>query len=245
MKKMTGLEICLILIGIVVIAASYIFSEQLQENERKRNTLTEQDTKEITEETVRQQVEMAVMDMIDETVEKTEARLDKISNEKIMAISGYSDNVMEEIHKNHDEVLFLYNMLTDKEKAIKNTVQDVEAVKQTVKKMAANTIPVSQSMPQSAPMPAKQVKQPRQNPMSGPAPAPKRKEPMPTKGEQNGRQVSAPKKAENMDNLNNNEKILALHKRGMTIIEIAKTLGLGMGEVRLVIDLFEANRNKG
>ncbi|MCH5271191.1 MAG: hypothetical protein J1E83_10640 [Lachnospiraceae bacterium] len=40
-------------------------------------------------------------------------------------------------------------------------------------------------------------------------------------------------------NSNNNEKILRLHNEGKSNIAIAKELGLGVGEVKLVIDLFE------
>lgn len=46
-----------------------------------------------------------------------------------------------------------------------------------------------------------------------------------TKGKDNGR--------------NSNERILELHKAGKSNMAIAKELGLGLGEVKLVIDLFE------
>jgi len=42
-----------------------------------------------------------------------------------------------------------------------------------------------------------------------------------------------------MGGLNNNEKILELHNKGKSNMAIAKELGLGMGEVKLVIDLYE------
>ena len=38
---------------------------------------------------------------------------------------------------------------------------------------------------------------------------------------------------------NSNEEILRLHKEGKSNVAIAKELGLGVGEVKLVIDLFE------
>ena len=38
---------------------------------------------------------------------------------------------------------------------------------------------------------------------------------------------------------NSNERILELHKAGKSNMAIAKELGLGIGEVKLVIDLFE------
>ncbi len=37
---------------------------------------------------------------------------------------------------------------------------------------------------------------------------------------------------------NQNERILELHNAGKSNVEIAKELGLGVGEVKLVIDLF-------
>ena len=38
----------------------------------------------------------------------------------------------------------------------------------------------------------------------------------------------------------NKEKILTLHQEGKSNMAIAKSLGLGIGEVKLIIDLFES-----
>ena len=43
---------------------------------------------------------------------------------------------------------------------------------------------------------------------------------------------------EEMEKLNSNDRILALYRQGKSSVDIAKTLGLGVGEVKLVIDLF-------
>jgi DNA-binding NarL/FixJ family response regulator len=40
-------------------------------------------------------------------------------------------------------------------------------------------------------------------------------------------------------NENNNDRILRLHKEGYSNVDIAKELGLGVGEVKLVINLFK------
>ena len=39
--------------------------------------------------------------------------------------------------------------------------------------------------------------------------------------------------------INSNERILELHKAGKSNMAIARELGLGLGEVKLVIDLYE------
>ena len=40
-------------------------------------------------------------------------------------------------------------------------------------------------------------------------------------------------------NGNNNERILAMHRLGRSNMAIARELGLGVGEVKLVIDLYQ------
>ena len=42
-----------------------------------------------------------------------------------------------------------------------------------------------------------------------------------------------------LGSMNNNDRILALHKEGKSNMAIAKELDLGVGEVKLVLDLFK------
>ena len=44
------------------------------------------------------------------------------------------------------------------------------------------------------------------------------------------------------ENGNNNEKILEMSRAGKSNMGIAKTLGIGTGEVKLVVDLFKGGR---
>lgn len=43
-----------------------------------------------------------------------------------MAVSEYSDTVLQEIHKNHEEAMFLYDMLNNKHANIKDTVSKMD-----------------------------------------------------------------------------------------------------------------------
>jgi len=45
-----------------------------------------------------------------------------------------------------------------------------------------------------------------------------------------------------LDDANQNQVILDLYNEGKSIMEIAKVLGKGQGEVKLVIDLFQGAR---
>ena len=40
------------------------------------------------------------------------------------------------------------------------------------------------------------------------------------------------------ENMNHNQRILDMYRKGKTDVDIAKELGLGVGEVKLVIGLF-------
>jgi len=210
---MTVLEIFMIIIGLVVIILSFIFSEHL---EAKKDDVdnsgyidNEIDIRSISKEALKEQVEEEVDNYVEDTIEKTEASLDKLMNEKILAINEFSRDVLDDIKKNHEEVIFLYNMLSDKEKVVKNTVKDVEAVKVSLTKIKEEEI----------------VKIEKQNP------------------EIKKVQKSSPIKASNVKQLtNNNDMILELYEKGMSNIQIAKELGLGIGEVRLVIDLFKTRK---
>ena len=64
----------------------------------------------------------------EDTINLTEDDLSKLSNEKIMAVSEFSDQILEKINRNHEEVVFLYKMLNDKEKEIKETVKEASVV---------------------------------------------------------------------------------------------------------------------
>ena len=55
----------------------------------------------------------------EDTIVKTDDYLSKLSNEKIMAVSEYSDQILEKIARNHEEVVFLYNILNHKEKSLR------------------------------------------------------------------------------------------------------------------------------
>lgn len=63
--------------------------------------------------------------------------MERVANEKIMAVNEYSDTVLEEINKNHKEVTFLYDMLNDKHDTLMTDIgqanQIAEEIRQTVR----------------------------------------------------------------------------------------------------------------
>ncbi|SDB39145.1 hypothetical protein SAMN02910263_01893 [Butyrivibrio sp. INlla16] len=83
------------------------------------------------------QIDEMLDDCMEEAINKAERAMDRVTNEKMSAISEYSDTVMNDIHKNHDEVVFMYDMLNDKHKNLKNTVSEANRATKEVKEAEA------------------------------------------------------------------------------------------------------------
>lgn len=145
---MTILEIILLAAGALLIAASFFFPEK-EENTSIENidSLVREEVKASIEqesENMRRHVEDVVDEAVSYAEEKTERTLERITNEKIMAVNEYSDTVLEEINKNHKEVMFLYDMLNDKQKNLKNTVNEASEAAREVQKTTEELKAVSQ-----------------------------------------------------------------------------------------------------
>ena len=124
---MGTVAIVLIVIGIICVIISIIL--RITDNKEQADTasyVSDYDSaKQVS------QVSKAIDDIIEKKMqdieEKTEASLDKISNTKILEMNEYADNVLKEINRNHNEVMFMYDMLNEKDKEIKTTVKSVNA----------------------------------------------------------------------------------------------------------------------
>ena len=122
----------------------------------------------------------------------------------------------------------------DKEEEIKNTVRDVENVKKSVNQLAKEN---EQAVQKERDIIAMRESEAR---MDGELAKANRTE---EKSDTEQSEVTVIQETEGSSEENNNNKILELYKDGFTNIEIAKMLNLGMGEVRLVIDLYK-NRTR-
>lgn len=124
---MGTVAIVLIVIGIICVIISIILGiTDNKEQDDNASYVSDYDSaKQVS------QVSKAIDDIIEKKMqdieEKTEASLDKISNTKILEMNEYADNVLKEINRNHNEVMFMYDMLNEKDKEIKTTVKSVNA----------------------------------------------------------------------------------------------------------------------
>lgn len=224
---MTGMEIVLLILGAVIFAASFMIPESKGKLDEKTLELGEEKVKEIINGQMKDAKER-LQDAVDETlsnaVEKSERSLERVSNEKITAVSEFSETVLEDIHKSHQEVMFLYDMLQDKQKNLKETAKEVDRTSAIAKEAKNELENAAKQIQEDANLTAIPFEKSE-----------------PVEGQDGNRESSVlPAVDELLDEgINNNEKILEMHKQGKSNVAIAKELGLGVGEVNLVIDLFE------
>lgn len=125
---MSWMEVALLVLGIGVFGVSFMLPGSKEKESDEQNIDNELIKSLIEKEigNVKQRVNEVVDETIEYAVEKTERASERISNEKIMAINDYSETVLADINKSHQEVMFLYDMLNDKHKNIKETVKHVD-----------------------------------------------------------------------------------------------------------------------
>ncbi len=133
---MSVTEIVLIAIGVVVFLLGYLMPARKKDMDEEVQLISEDEVRKMVSAEV-EHVKGKIADIVEETVsysiEKTERAMERVTNEKIMAINEYSDTVLEEIHKNHKEVVFLYDMLNDKHDKLMEAVSEATQISDDVK----------------------------------------------------------------------------------------------------------------
>ena len=122
-------EIVLLIAGGIIFILSFLIPEKKGEVSAQSKDLAKEEIADMVSremESIRGQVDGVLEEAVTYAMEKTERSLERLSNEKIMAVNEYSDTVLSEIHKNHEEAMFLYDMLNSKHTNLKNTVSEID-----------------------------------------------------------------------------------------------------------------------
>lgn len=233
---MTGVAWILLLIGVVFMIGSFFVTEKLSPSELNQIAeLSEEELKRIIDRGLKNaetRIEDAIDEQVDQSSEKVDRSLEKVTNDKIMAISEYSDTVIESMNKTHNEIMFLYSMLNDKHTELTGMAADLQ-------RLAADV----RSLEEKAPLTAPQAASERATAVSAASAV----TPVSVETADTTERETAAAPAEQKEEMPETEEtkqeglhaeILKLKKLGMTEVQIAKKLGIGIGEVRLVNGLY-------
>lgn len=214
---MSSVVIVLIIIGLAFIFVSYAFASKFE-----KQVVEDEGPIEIPDELTEEQKEKIsklindfMYETVDSRLEEVEYQFAEIVNEKTLALGDYAVTVNDEISKNHNEVVFLYSMLSDKQKEIMTTANMVDEYRKEVETFVErNNLTVT---------PNRETEQLEEEIK-----------------EIDDSLLQEENLEETLNSVDSSKDIiLEMHKSGLSILEIAKQLGLGVGEVKLVVDLYQ------
>ncbi len=214
------------IVGIVCIVVSFLMVSPEETNNEQDTTEAGTIQNRITDEYELNEEEVAVLQRkvsekisndVNDIIYNADNSLSTMTNEKMMALGDYAVTVCDEIEKNHKEVMFLYSMLNDKEKELKELVAEADGKASELKKVNdlaldayVNTDPSLEVLEE-------------------------------LEEETTEDTIDFIEEESVVEEDNTNDIILEMKKNGMSIMEIARELGLGVGEVKLVVDLYQGN----
>ncbi len=228
---MTGLQIAMIMIGIVCLIGSFFVSEKLSKADlEEMKKMSDEEIKVIIDSKMQEaasQIDERLQEKVDLATAQMERSGEKETNEKIMAISEYSDTVLSSMNKSHDEIVFLYDMLNEKQERVTELIKELTLMQSAVAQMEETLDDKLQKTGVSMEEEAEVLQQERTDAI----------EPKQTLEEAFRTQVSS-NDAGLDEEPQQNEQILSLYREGMSEVDIAKQLGRGLGEIKLVLGLF-------
>lgn len=276
---MTAIEVTLLLIGVVFILGSFFIIEKLSPSELSRVAELSEDELRMVMDRELEITGAKISDMADQAVDlsmsQIQRKMEKDTNEKIMAISEYSAAVMEKLQKFNNEVTFLYSMLGDKHTELNESMAQLNDLILACR--TVQTPPVSVQAQPSIVQPQPAIVQPTivqpaaaqlQPTAARVQPTVQQQEPpaVPLKdggGKESGKVSDEqpdevkqtetvtvqeePETAEDMneaDSANVREIILERYRGGENLKDVARDLGLGYGEVKLIVELYKGEENQ-
>lgn len=214
---MLAVIIILFVIGAVILTAGFVIKEDTKnEYDSHADDYIEQMLEERMNQVERRLGQSAKVSATN-IRQQTEQELEKLSREKLSAVDEYSDQVIDRINKNHNEVMFLYGLLSDKQKELDKTVESLNNAQKELQ--LSNRLNI-------------QEKNNTSNNIDN-----KSDEDSKIKKVEQKEDTEIRKTEEKTEKIDKRSAIMTLAQEGKTDVEIARILSMGVGEVRLFLEL--------
>lgn len=230
---MTAIEVALLLIGVIFILGSFFIVEKLSPTELSRVAeLSEEELRIVIDRelgTAGAKISDMAEQAIDLSVDQIQRKLEKDTNEKIMAISEYSDTVMEQLQKMNHEVTFLYSMLGDKHGELNDSMVQLNELLHECQVLRDETASVRQTYQELQ--------------MQTDADINSTEELSQMQSEPDGLSGESSDTLDGETGSNAKDEILRRYHAGEALTDIARDLSLGYGEVKLIVELYKGEEN--
>ncbi len=239
---MTALQIALFITGLLCFIGSFFFTEKLSSSDVELiHKLSEKEVKNVVDqeiEAAKAGLENYFSDRSEEAITHIDALTGETANRQLLSIGDYADSVLDAMQKTQNENHFIYERLNDKQDYLSELADQIEkkeaelramdqSIEQKLKELSDLNIIIEEKEQERLEEKEEEI---REDVASI-------KEAFTQKLSEG---VAEQNKGSNeLDQKAINDKIIELHEKGASDIEIAKQLGRGLGEVKLVLGLFE------
>lgn len=219
--NMNTLEIWLLIIGIIITVISFLLVARSNQETNNRNLsdsiIIDSQDKMISKTIIEKKnaFEESIKDINEEYIENSKRELNQTTNEKMIVIQEFADQLIDDIKNNREEVFFLYQILNEKENTLKKSdiSLSTNVREQKLEYSQAEALNIAK---------ANNVNVLKNDNF---------------KQEVGNIDNSNESEFDLEDKKEKYKKIIGLYNEGNSIAQISKTLSLGQGEVKLYIDI--------
>lgn len=219
--NMNTLEIWLLIIGIIITVISFLLVARSNQETNDRNLsdsiIIDSQDKMISKTIIEKKnaFEESIKDINEEYIENSKRELNQTTNEKMIVIQEFADQLIDDIKNNREEVFFLYQILNEKENTLKKSdiSLSTNVREQKLEYSQAEALNIAK---------ANNVNVLKNDNF---------------KQEVGNIDNSNESEFDLEDKKEKYKKIIGLYNEGNSIAQISKTLSLGQGEVKLYIDI--------
>ena len=130
---MAGLEIGLVVVGILIFAGSFFITEKLSSSDMKEIAkLSENEVKNIVDEQIAKSedvIDERLHNRLEDAVNDFAIRTDDEYVEKMNQMNEYSEKVLTTMEKTESEIVFIHSMLNDKQETVTDMTVKLDAMK--------------------------------------------------------------------------------------------------------------------
>lgn len=225
---MTPVEITFVVVGVLLLLISCFVGNK--ESKTGEGYVMPEEIMDYHKREIKTYVDKIMEEKSEAVIVKTDDYLSKVSNEKIMAVNDFSEQILAKIDANHKEVVFLYDMLNQKEDDMKQTVRQFDKERQQMTEVVEDVIKLTQQIQAAAQKVDSDTETVKKSSPS--------KNVIEKKSLMEQQEDGQLEFVETLPIDRQKKEILKLHKKGMNVLDISKSLGIGQGEVQLIIGLY-------
>lgn len=264
---MTGLEVGLLIAGVLFFAGSFFFVEKLSSSDLEElQKMSEKELRILIEKQLGEasgRIDAAIESKFNDSLNKFDRETNKRTTDEIYSITEHADTIrtsldtaFDAVKKSHDEIMFLYNMLGDKQEKVTQLQKQTAGLESNLRNMMLSVEDAIERLESEQHIRIEKLPEPALTEIKDNDSIPTTEsiadEVLETLSgseeislieafeEKLSRETdSQPDNGNRPEGNSINDRILTMHREGYSDVEIAKNLGKGLGEIKLVLGLFE------